>query len=119
MSTLTPEEMLYDMQAHARSSVVHIEPKTVALWHELVGQLMCGAAFDVGLALVETDDAARADEREACAKLCDEADAGYRAQADSEHPASTGAEAYERQRLRDQGNAAFHLAAAIRARGRR
>lgn len=66
MSALTPEEMLYDMQAHARSSVVHIEPKTVALWHELVGQLLCAAAFDVGLALVETDDAARADEREAC-----------------------------------------------------
>lgn len=67
--TPTPEEMLYDMQAHARSSVVHIEPKTVAMWHELVCQLLCGAAFDVGLALVETDDAARADEREACAKL--------------------------------------------------
>ena len=67
--TPTPEEMLYDMQAHARSSVVHIEPKTVALWHELVGQMMCAAAFDVGLALVETDDAARADEREACAEL--------------------------------------------------
>lgn len=74
MSALTPEEMLYDMQAHARSSVVHIEPKTVALWHELVGQLLCAAAFDVGLALVETDDAARADEREACAKV---AERGY------------------------------------------
>lgn len=72
MSTLTPEEMLYDMQAHARSSVVHIEPKTVALWHELVGQLLCAAAFDVGLALVETDDAARADEREACAKVAEQ-----------------------------------------------
>lgn len=63
---LTPEEMLFDMEVHARSGIVHVEPKMVALWRENIGHVLCAAAFDVGLALVETDDAARADEREAC-----------------------------------------------------
>jgi hypothetical protein len=61
---LTPEAMLADMGLHARSSVVHVEPSTVAEWRECIGHVLCGAAFDAGLA-----QAAQAAEREACALL--------------------------------------------------
>lgn len=76
MSALTPEEMLRDMALHARSSIVNVEPKTVALWNELIGSVLCAAAFDVGLALNETDEAVRLDEREACARIADQFDDG-------------------------------------------
>ena len=46
---LTPEEMLNDIGLHARSSVVNVEPKTAALWHDLIGDVLCGAAFEAGL----------------------------------------------------------------------
>jgi len=54
---LTPEAMLADMRLHARSSVVHVEPTTVAEWRECIGHVLCGAAFDVGLAQVRADRA--------------------------------------------------------------
>lgn len=71
---LTPEQMLADMGLHARSSVVHVEPPTVAAWRECIGHVLCGAAFDVGLAQAEEFEVLRAavglakrTEREACA----------------------------------------------------
>jgi len=83
---LTPEQMLADMGLHARSSVVHVEPPTVAAWRECIGQVLCGAAFDAGLAqgeLLSSDDGwvdtlkaavglAQRTEREACALALDE-----------------------------------------------
>lgn len=84
MSTLTPEEMLNDIGMHARSSVVHVEPKTAALWHELIGDALCGAAFEAGLAQADAErlrdaraahmskvDRMVAEEREACAQVAE------------------------------------------------
>jgi len=76
---LTPEAMLADMGLHARSSVVHVEPTTVAEWRECIGHVLCGAAFDAGLAqggdagdldvLKAAVGLAQRTEREACARL--------------------------------------------------
>lgn len=84
----TPEQMLNDIGMHARSSVVHVEPKTAALWHELIGDALCGAAFEAGLAQADAErlrdaraahmskvDRMVAEEREACAN--DALVAGY------------------------------------------
>lgn len=85
MSALTPEEMLFDMEVHARSGIVHVEPKMVALWRENIGHVLCGAAFDAGLAQAETQrlldaraahmskvDRMVAEEREACAQVAEQ-----------------------------------------------
>lgn len=56
---LTPEAMLADMGLHARSSVVHVEPTTVAEWRECIGHVLCGAAFDAGLAQALADRSSR------------------------------------------------------------
>lgn len=49
----TPEAMLADMGLHARSSVVHVEPTTVAEWRECIGHVLCAAAFESGMLQVE------------------------------------------------------------------
>ncbi|MBL8924143.1 MAG: hypothetical protein JNJ54_35135 [Myxococcaceae bacterium] len=51
---MTLSEVLETMDLHARSSVVNVEPQTVAQWRECISSVLCAAAFDAGLAEART-----------------------------------------------------------------